>query len=120
VVQRGLALLEDALSTTHAIGGKYLVGALMSALKKYPGPCSAAARKNVVKSLKVRSSVFYPLCCTPPKKVPGLECWELVWHGWGSSEVCEAAVATAPHDTAHVQAACTSCGMTHPLHRSCF
>jgi hypothetical protein len=66
VVERGLALLEDAVTTTHAFGGKYMVGVLMSALKKYPGPCSTAARKNVVASLKVRPSLLLAL-----KKYPG-------------------------------------------------
>ena len=62
VVGRGQKLLEDALMRTHAMGASHMVGVLYSSLHKYPAPCSAAARKNVVKSLQVRlqSSALLP------------------------------------------------------------
>ena len=52
-VARGEELLDLALTATAQLGGEYLVGVIYSALKKYPGPCSAAARNNVVAALKV-------------------------------------------------------------------
>lgn len=55
VVRRGVELLDAALTATHAFGGRYMVGVIMSALRKYPGPCSPAARSNVVQSLKARA-----------------------------------------------------------------
>lgn len=54
VVARGL--LDMALEKTHAMGGTHMVRVIYSALKKYPGPCSSAARQNVVRSLQVSSS----------------------------------------------------------------
>ena len=53
VVARGQALLDMALEKTHAMGGTHMVGVIYSAIKKYPGPCSTAARQNVVSSLQV-------------------------------------------------------------------
>ena len=35
-----------------AINSPYVVGVIMSAIRKYPGPCSALARANVVASLR--------------------------------------------------------------------
>jgi len=52
-VRRGQELLEAALNRTHEIGASYMVGVIYSALRKYPGPCSPGARKNVVASLQV-------------------------------------------------------------------
>ena len=66
-VARGEELLDLALTATAQLGGEYLVGVIYSALKKYPGPCSAAARKNVVAALKVPPPL---LCCS--QDVPAL------------------------------------------------
>lgn len=52
VVARGQALLDLALQKTHEMGGTHMVGVIYSALKKYPGPCSSAARQNVVSSMQ--------------------------------------------------------------------
>eukprot|EP00892_Ulva_mutabilis_P011118 jgi/Ulvmu1/8379/UM042_0086.1 len=52
VVQRGQALLDLALVKSHAMGASHMVGVIYSALRKYPGPCSPAARANVVSSLQ--------------------------------------------------------------------
>ena len=58
VVRKGEELLEQALEATHALGGTHMVGVLFSALHKYPGPCSAAARKNVVRAMQVRAQAL--------------------------------------------------------------
>ena len=51
-VANGEALLDRALAVTHQIGAEYMVGVIYSALKKYPGPCSPAARRNVVRAMR--------------------------------------------------------------------
>ena len=54
VVAKGMETLQQALDATAKLGGKYMVGVIFSALHKYPGPQSAAARRNVVASMQVR------------------------------------------------------------------
>ena len=60
VVRKGQELLDAALVKTHEIGASHMVGVIYSALRKYPGPCSAQARENVVTSLQVLA-----LSCLP-------------------------------------------------------
>jgi len=52
VVARGEVLLHDSLTTTHALGGAILTGALYSALGKYAAPLTATGRGNVVSVLR--------------------------------------------------------------------
>ena len=40
------------MQKSAAINSPYVVGVIMSAIRKYPGPCSALARANVVASLR--------------------------------------------------------------------
>ncbi len=51
-VARGMALLEEAVTITAALGGHYFGGVPYSALGKYNHPLTALARKNVIHSLK--------------------------------------------------------------------
>lgn len=52
VVERGVQLLLQALQKSADIDATYMVGVIASALRKYPGPCTPGARKNVVASLR--------------------------------------------------------------------
>lgn len=51
-VARGVALLEEGVTITAALGGKYFGGILYGAMAKYPRPISAAGRRNAIDSLK--------------------------------------------------------------------
>ncbi|MCM0620435.1 sugar phosphate isomerase/epimerase family protein [Nocardioides bruguierae] len=52
VVARGEALLHESLDVVSGLGGRYLTGALYSALGKYGAPLSEVGRANVVRVLK--------------------------------------------------------------------
>lgn len=52
VVAKGVALLEEAVNLTHALGGSYYGGVPYSALGKYGQPVTALGRKHVVESLR--------------------------------------------------------------------
>ena len=52
VVAKGVALLEEAVTLTHALGGNYYGGVPYSALGKYGQPVTALGRKHVVESLR--------------------------------------------------------------------
>lgn len=52
VVARGVALLEEGVAITQAIGGDYFGGILYGAMAKYAQPCSAQGRRNAVAALK--------------------------------------------------------------------
>lgn len=52
VVERGLALLTNALSVVAGVGGTYLGGVIYCALGKYPGPPTEKARDNAVASIR--------------------------------------------------------------------
>lgn len=51
-VARGIALLEEGVTITAQLGGKYFGGILYGAMAKYPGPLSAKGRRNASDSLK--------------------------------------------------------------------
>jgi D-psicose/D-tagatose/L-ribulose 3-epimerase len=51
-VARGVALLEEAVSLTQALGGSYFGGVPYSALGKYNHPLTPGGRRNVVDSLR--------------------------------------------------------------------
>lgn len=51
-VERGMAMLEEAVTITAALGGNYFGGVPYSALGKYNRPLTPAGRKNVINSLK--------------------------------------------------------------------
>jgi len=51
-VARGIALLEEGVNVTAALGGKYFGGILYGAMAKYPGPLSAKGRQNAVDAVK--------------------------------------------------------------------
>ncbi|MEJ0004263.1 MAG: sugar phosphate isomerase/epimerase family protein [Pararobbsia sp.] len=51
-VARGLALLEQAVGLTQALGGRYFGGVPYSALGKYDHPLTEGGRRNVVASLR--------------------------------------------------------------------
>lgn len=77
MVAKGEELLDLALNAVADMKGEYLVGVLYSALKKYPGPCSAAARKNVVAALKVRLNLKQNRSCTLARACCGRQLTEL-------------------------------------------
>lgn len=52
VVDRGARLLTDSLDIVESLGGRYLTGALYSALGKYPRPLSERGRANAVSVLR--------------------------------------------------------------------
>jgi D-psicose/D-tagatose/L-ribulose 3-epimerase len=51
-VARGMMLLEQGVTITAALGGAYFGGILYGAMAKYPGPLSAAGRRNATEALK--------------------------------------------------------------------
>ena len=51
-VARGVALLEEAVTLTQALGGSYFGGVPYSALGKYNHPLTEGGRRNVVASLR--------------------------------------------------------------------
>ncbi|MEO5797172.1 MAG: sugar phosphate isomerase/epimerase family protein [Rhodoferax sp.] len=51
-VARGIALLEEGITMTAALGGAYFGGILYGAMAKYPGPLSAQGRKNACDALQ--------------------------------------------------------------------
>lgn len=51
-VAGGMALLEEGVNVTAALGGKYFGGILYGAMAKYPGPLSAKGRQNAVDSIR--------------------------------------------------------------------
>lgn len=51
-VERGRAILMDALGVARGIGAGYLGGVLFSALGKYPRPTTAAARANSISAIR--------------------------------------------------------------------
>ncbi len=52
VVARGVAMLEEGIAITQAIGGNYFGGILYGAMAKYHQPCTAAGRRNAVNAVK--------------------------------------------------------------------
>jgi len=52
IVARGVALLEESLEVTQALGARFLCGGLYSAFGKYHQPVSELGRRHVVESLK--------------------------------------------------------------------
>ena len=52
VVARGVAMLEEGISITQAIGGRYFGGILYGAMAKYGHPCTAQGRRNAVAAVK--------------------------------------------------------------------
>ncbi|MCW8197574.1 sugar phosphate isomerase/epimerase [Verminephrobacter aporrectodeae subsp. tuberculatae] len=52
VVARGVALLEEGVSITHALGGHYFGGILYGAMAKYAHPCTMQGRRNAVAAVK--------------------------------------------------------------------
>jgi len=51
-VARGIALLEEAVTITAELGGRYLGGILYGAMAKYPRPLSARGRANATDAVK--------------------------------------------------------------------
>jgi D-psicose/D-tagatose/L-ribulose 3-epimerase len=51
-VARGLAMLEEGVTITAALGGSYFGGILYGAMAKYPGPITAQGRRNATESVK--------------------------------------------------------------------
>jgi D-psicose/D-tagatose/L-ribulose 3-epimerase len=51
-VAKGLALLEEGINVTAALGGHYFGGILYGAMAKYPGPLSAKGRQNSIDSIQ--------------------------------------------------------------------
>lgn len=51
-VARGIAMLEEGVTITASLGGRYFGGILYGAMAKYPGPLSAKGRRNAADSLK--------------------------------------------------------------------
>ncbi len=51
-VARGLAMLEEGVTITAALGGSYFGGILYGAMAKYPRPLSAAGRRNATDAIK--------------------------------------------------------------------
>lgn len=51
-VARGLAMLEEGVTIAAALGGRYFGGILYGAMAKYPGPLSAAGRRNATDAVK--------------------------------------------------------------------
>jgi D-psicose/D-tagatose/L-ribulose 3-epimerase len=56
-VARGVALLQEGIDITAALGGRYFGGILYGAMAKYPGPLTAAGRRNAAESLKRMADV---------------------------------------------------------------
>lgn len=52
VVARGVAMLEEGISITGQIGGRYFGGILYGAMAKYSHPVTAAGRRNAVAAVK--------------------------------------------------------------------
>ena len=52
LVDAGRATLMSALDITRAVGGEYLGGVIFSAMNKYAGPTTEAARRNSVSVIK--------------------------------------------------------------------
>jgi D-psicose/D-tagatose/L-ribulose 3-epimerase len=52
VVARGVALLEEGIAITQAIGGSYFGGILYGAMAKYGHPCTTQGRRNAVAAVK--------------------------------------------------------------------
>jgi D-psicose/D-tagatose/L-ribulose 3-epimerase len=50
-VARGLALLEEGVTVTAALGGSYFGGILYGAMAKYPRPLTAAGRRNATDAI---------------------------------------------------------------------
>jgi len=51
-VARGIAMLEEGVTITAEMGGKYFGGILYGAMAKYPGPLTAKGRSNATDSVK--------------------------------------------------------------------
>jgi len=51
-VARGIAMLEQGVTITADLGGRYFGGILYGAMAKYPGPLSAKGRSNATDALK--------------------------------------------------------------------
>jgi len=51
-VARGIAMLEEGVTITAELGGKYFGGILYGAMAKYPGPLSAKGRSNATDAIK--------------------------------------------------------------------
>lgn len=51
-VARGMAILEEGVNITAAMGGRYFGGILYGAMAKYPGPLSLAGRANATRCLQ--------------------------------------------------------------------
>jgi D-psicose/D-tagatose/L-ribulose 3-epimerase len=51
-VARGMAMLEEGVSIAAELGGTYFGGILYGAMAKYPGPLTAAGRRNATESVK--------------------------------------------------------------------
>ena len=51
-VARGIAMLEEGVTVTAALGGRYFGGILYGAMAKYPRPMSAQGRRNATDSVK--------------------------------------------------------------------
>lgn len=51
-VARGIAMLEEGVTITAALGGQYFGGILYGAMAKYPGPLSAQGRRNATDAIR--------------------------------------------------------------------
>ena len=51
-VARGIAMLEEGVTITAELGGKYFGGILYGAMAKYPGPLSAKGRSHATDAIK--------------------------------------------------------------------
>jgi D-psicose/D-tagatose/L-ribulose 3-epimerase len=51
-VARGISMLEEGVTITAGLGGKYFGGILYGAMAKYPGPLSAKGRANATDAIK--------------------------------------------------------------------
>jgi len=51
-VARGMAMLEEGVTITAALGGRYFGGILYGAMAKYPGVLSAQGRRNATDAVK--------------------------------------------------------------------
>jgi D-psicose/D-tagatose/L-ribulose 3-epimerase len=51
-VARGMAMLEEGVSIAAELGGTYFGGILYGAMAKYPGPLTAAGRRNATEAVK--------------------------------------------------------------------
>jgi D-psicose/D-tagatose/L-ribulose 3-epimerase len=63
-VARGMAMLEEGVTITAELGGKYFGGILYGAMAKYPGMLTAQGRRNATESVKRMAEFAAKKCVT--------------------------------------------------------